>query len=143
MGQRVILLVYRIILIVRLIESLIEGLVEYVLSGVPELEERVTRVVLFLLGIRADSVLCNIVNFISCVLVGALARIAIFAHHSRLLQFFNIERLCLREGGVLRVAEGQTLPLILVVLCALRQKVVLIAVVLDFRQIHVNFQWVL
>ena len=120
MGQRVILLVYRIILIVRLIESLIEGLVEYVLRGVPELEERVTRVVLFLLCIRADSVLGGIVNFINNVLVGALARIAIFARPSRLLRLFNIARLCVREGGVLRVAEGQTLPLILVVLCALR-----------------------
>lgn len=105
---------------VRLIESLIEGLVEYVLRRVPELEERVARVVLLLLCIGADAILCSIVDFINCVLVGALAGIAIFAHHSRLLQFFNIARLRLREGGVLRVAEGQTLPLILVVLCALR-----------------------
>ena len=119
MGQRVILLVYGIILIVRLIESLIEGLVEYVVRGVPELEERVTRVVLFLLCVRADF-LGGIVNFINDVLVGALARIAVFARPSRLLRLFSIARLCVREGGVLRVAEGQTLPLILVVLCALR-----------------------
>lgn len=91
LGQCVMLLICSVILVVRLVECLIEGLVEHVVRRVAELEERVARVLLSVLRVRADPVLHRVVDLIRCLLlVGGPARVAVFAKHPRLLQFFDV-----------------------------------------------------